>query len=177
MHKDVKKVLITAEQIEKKVEELGAQLTKDYEGKKPLVIGLLKGCIPFMGDLIKKIDCHVEIDFMDVSSYEGTNSTGVIRVNKDITAVLEGRDIIIAEDIVDTGRTLKHVIGLLKDRGAKSVKVVTLLDKPEGRVVELEADYVGFTIPKEFVIGYGLDYNEFYRNLPYIGVLKEEVYS
>lgn len=177
MHKDIKKVLISSEEIENKVEELGVQLTKDYMDKKPLVIGLLKGCVPFMGDLIKKIDCHLEMDFMDVSSYEGINSTGVIRVNKDITADLEGRDIIIAEDIVDTGRTLKHVIGLLKDRGAKSVKVVTLLDKPEGRVVELEADYVGFIIPKEFVIGYGLDYNEYYRNLPYIGVLKEEVYS
>lgn len=176
MHRDVKKILISEEQIIDATKKLAKEISEDYKGKKPILLGLLKGCVPFIGDLCKRLTIDVEIEYMDVSSYEGTESTGKINIIKDIETSVEGRDIIIAEDIIDTGRTLKHTIDLLLERGANSVKIVTMLDKPEGRLIEIEADYIGFVIPKEFVIGYGLDFNELYRNLPYVGVLKEEVY-
>ena len=176
MHQDVSEVLLNQEQIEVKVTQLGKQLSEDYAGKRPILLGLLKGSVIFMSDLMKRMDIELEIDFMDVSSYHGANSTGSVTILKDLDAQIEGRHIIIAEDIVDTGRTLKKVVELLKDRGASSVEVVALLDKPEGRVVAMEAKYVGFTIPNAFVVGYGLDYNECYRNLPYVGVLKKEIY-
>jgi hypoxanthine phosphoribosyltransferase len=141
-------------------------------------LGILKGSVPFLADLIKRIDAHLEMDFMAISSYHGgVASSGQVKMIKDVDQSVEGRDILIVEDIIDTGRTLKYLVELLEHRRAKSVKIVTLLDKPEGRVVDIEADYTGFVIPNEFVVGYGLDSEENYRNLPYIGVLKPEVYS
>jgi len=178
MHNDIKTILVSQEQIEARSSELGQELSADYEGKDPVLLGLLKGSVPFMGDLMKHLGIRAELEFMDVSSYHGgVASSGQVKIIKDLDTSVEGRHVLIVEDIVDTGFTLKKVIELLKHRGAASVEVVTLLDKPGGRVVEMKPKYVGFTIPKAFVVGYGLDYNEFYRNLPYVGVLKEEVYS
>lgn len=178
MDKDIKKILVSKEQIEEICIRLGKQIDEDYKGKKPLLLGLLRGCVPFIGDLMKHINEYMDIDFMDVSSYHGgTESTGDVKILKDLDSSVDGRHVIIAEDIVDTGRTIKKVIKLLKYRNAASVEVVTLLDKPEGRVVDLKPKYIGVTIPKEFVVGYGLDYEQLYRNLPYVGVLKEEVYT
>lgn len=178
MHQNIKKILVNQEAIADKCKELGNIISHDYKDKNLVVIGLLKGCVPFISDLVKHISIPMRLDYMSVSSYHGgTASTGHVRVNKDLDASINGCDILIAEDIVDTGKTLKKVIEMLTVKGANSVKIVTLLDKPEGRLVKLVPDYVGFVIPKEFVVGYGLDYEEYYRNLPYIGVLKEEVYS
>jgi len=179
MENDIKKVLYTHEQIVEKCKELGAEITADYKDREGtlMLVGLLRGSVPFMAELMMQVKMHVETDFMDVSSYEGMESTGDIRILKDLDSSVKGRDVLIVEDIIDTGRTLQTVMEMLRQRGATSVKVVSLLDKPEGRKVELEGDYIGFTIPKEFVVGYGLDFNELYRNLPFIGVLKEEVYS
>ena len=158
--------------------ELGKKLTEDYQRKNPILVGILKGSVPFMAELIKHIDTHIELDFMLVSSYHGgTSSSGVINIIKDIDQDIKDRDILFVEDIIDTGKTLKSLKELFEGRQPASVKIATLLDKPEGRLVEIEADYTCFTIPNEFVVGYGLDYDENYRNLPYIGVLKEEVYS
>jgi len=176
MHQDIKEILITGEQIEKKAAELGQQLSKDYAGKKPILLGLLKGSVPFMADIMKNIDIPVEIEFMDISSYHGAKSTGQVKILKDLDTSVENRHVIIAEDIIDTGRTLEKVVHLLKHRGASSVETVSMLDKVESRAVEMEAKYIGFVIPSAFVVGYGLDYNESYRNLPYVGILKEEVY-
>jgi len=178
MHNDIKEILISKQQIEEKAHELGQRLNDEYSEKKPILLGLLKGSIPFMGDLMKVLDIPAQIEFMDVSSYHGgVASSGQVKILKDLDISVEGRHVIIVEDIVDTGFTLHKVIELLKHRGAESVEVVTMLDKPDGRVVEMNAKYVGFTIPKAFVVGYGLDYDELYRNLPYVGVLKEEVYT
>ena len=178
LEKDIKKVLFSQEDIVAKTKELGQQLTEDYAGKNPLLVCVLKGAVPFMAELIKHIDTHIEMDFMVVSSYGGgTVSSGEVKILKDVDTNVEGRDIIFIEDIIDTGQTLKNLKDMFIAREAASVKIATLLDKPEGRVVEIEADYTCFTIPNEFVVGYGLDYKENYRNLPYVGVLKEEVYS
>jgi len=177
MHQDIDKVLLSQEEIESKSAELATQLKVDYADKKPILLGLLKGSAMFMSELMKTLDIDLQIDFMDVSSYDGTASSGDVRIVKDLSMSVRGRHVLIAEDIVDTGRTLETVIELLKNRGAASVEMVTLLDKPEARVAPIAAKYVGFTIPKLFVVGYGLDYNEKYRNLPYIGILKESVYS
>lgn len=178
MHQDMEKILITEEQIQQKVKELGALLTKEYEGRFPLAVGVLKGAMPFMADLIKHIDSYLEIDFMDVSSYgNATVSSGEVKILKDLNTSVEGRDVLIIEDIIDSGLTLSYLADLFRYRKAKSIKIVTLLDKPSGRKANIEADYVGFIVPDEFVVGYGLDYCEKYRNLPYIGVLKPEVYS
>ncbi|WP_099224495.1 hypoxanthine phosphoribosyltransferase [Listeria costaricensis] len=178
MHNDIQKVLISEEELQKKIRELGAELTTEYDGRNPLVIGVLKGATPFMTDLIKRVDTYLEMDFMDVSSYgNGMVSSGEVKIIKDLNTSVDGRDVLIVEDIIDSGRTLSYLVDLIKYRRAKSVKLVTLLDKPEGRNVDIEADYVGFIVPNEFVVGYGLDYAEKYRNLPYIGVLKPEVYS
>ena len=178
LENDIKKILISHDEIVTATRELGQKLTKDYQGKNPILVGILKGSVPFMAELIKHIDPHIELDFMLVSSYHGgTSSTGVINIIKDMDQDIKGRDILFVEDIIDTGKTLKSLKELFEGRQPASVKIATLLDKPEGRLVEIEADYTCFTIPNEFVVGYGLDYDENYRNLPYIGVLKEEVYS
>jgi hypoxanthine phosphoribosyltransferase/bifunctional protein TilS/HprT len=178
IHNDIERVLVSSDEINQIAKRLGKQLTKDYKDKFPIVIGLLKGCVPFMGRLITEIDCHIEIGFMDVSSYHGgIESSGDIKIKKDLDIPVQDRHVIIAEDIVDTGRTIRVVMDLLLYRGAKSVSVATMLDKPAGRVVSISPEYVGITIPKEFVVGYGLDYNEKYRNLPYVGVLKPEIYT
>ena len=169
MHQDIEKILITEEEIAKKCKEIGQQLTEEYRDRFPLLIGVLKGAMPFMADLVRSIDTHLEMDFMDVSSYgSGTRSSGEVKIVKDL---------LIIEDIIDSGLTLKYLVDLFKYRRAKSIKIVTLLDKPTGRTADIEADIIGFEIPDAFVVGYGLDYNERYRNLPYIGILKPEVYS
>lgn len=178
LEQDIKKVLYSEEEIVAKSKELGAQLTKDYAGKNPLLVGVLKGAVPFMAELIKHIDTHVEVDFMVVSSYHGgTTSSGEVKILKDVNTNIEGRDVIFIEDIIDTGRTLLYLRDMFKYRKANSVKIATLFDKPEGRIVEIEADYVCYNVPNEFIVGFGLDYNENYRNLPYVGVLKEEIYT
>ncbi|MEJ8777255.1 hypoxanthine phosphoribosyltransferase [Pseudogracilibacillus sp. ICA-222130] len=178
MRDEILEVLITEEDIKAKCEELGESLTKEYKEKFPLVIGVLKGATPFMADLIRHIDTHVEMDFMDVSSYgSGMRSSGEVKIVKDLDAKVEGRDVLVVEDIIDSGLTLSYLVDLFKYRKAKSVKIVTLLDKPSGRTAKIKADMVGFEVPDEFVVGYGLDYNERYRNLPYIGILKPEIYQ
>ena len=178
LENDIKKILVSHDEITEAAKKLGDQLTKDYAGKNPILVGILKGSIPFMAELVKHIDTHIEMDFMMVSSYHGgTASSGVINIKQDVTQDIKGRDVLFVEDIIDTGQTLKNLRDMFIEREASSVKIATLLDKPEGRVVEIEADYTCFTIPNEFVVGYGLDYKENYRNLPYVGVLKEEVYS
>lgn len=178
MKDDVKKILLSEEELHAKVAELGAQITKDYEGKNLLLVTVLKGAVVFLADLMRTIDQPAEIDFMVVSSYgSGVKSSGVVKIVKDLDINLEGKDILIVEDILDSGMTLDYIKGMLQDRNPSSIRICALLDKPARRKVDLQADYVGFTIPDEFVIGYGLDYDEKYRNLPYIGVLKPEVYS
>ena len=174
---DIEKVLITKEQIAARCEELGKELQEKFAGKTPLVVGVLKGAVPFMADIIRAMDSHVEIDFMDVSSYEGTESIGDVRIIKDLDRSIKGESILLVEDIVDTGRTLNSVKELLENKGCERMRIVSLLDKPSRRVVQIDADYVGFTIPNEFVIGFGLDFDEKYRNLPYVGVLKDECYQ
>lgn len=178
MHNEIQEILISEEQIQEKVKELGEILSKEYEGKFPLTIGVLKGALPFMADLIKRMDIHIEIDFMDVSSYGNAMvSSGEVKIIKDLNTSVEGRDVLIVEDIIDSGLTLNYLVELFKHRKANSVKIVTLLDKPTGRQVDLKPDIAGFIVPDAFVVGYGLDYAERYRNLPYIGVLKPEIYN
>lgn len=175
---DVEKVLLSEKEIADICMRLGEQISAEYKGKDLLVVGLLKGSVVFIADLMRRINIPCVIDFMDVSSYgAGTVSSGVVTVNKDLEETVEGKSILIIEDILESGRTLKTVVDMLKERNPESVKVCTLLDKPEGRKVEFEADYVGAVIPDEFVIGYGLDYDELYRNLPFVGVLKRSVYE
>ena len=178
LERDIEKTFYSEEQIQERVKALGAVISKDYEDKNPLVVGILKGAVPFLSDLVRSMDIHMEMDFMDVSSYgNATVSSGEVRILKDLSTVVEGRHILIVEDIIDSGRTLKYLVELLKHRKAASVKIVTMLDKPEGRVVDMDADYIGFEVPNEFVVGYGLDYAEDYRNMPYIGILKPEIYE
>ncbi|MFM0817850.1 hypoxanthine phosphoribosyltransferase [Streptococcus suis] len=178
LDKDIKKILVSEEEIVAKCKELGQILATDYADKNPILVGILKGSIPFMAELMKHINAHVETDYMVVSSYHGgTESSGTVKIIKDLDNSVAGRHIIFVEDIIDTGRTLKELKELFALRQAASIKIATLLDKPEGRVVEIEPDYTCFTIPNEFVVGFGLDYDENYRNLPYVGVLKEEVYT
>jgi len=178
LEKDIEKVLLTREEIAERCADLGKTLTADYADKNPLVVGVLKGAVPFMVDIVREMDCQLEIDFMDVSSYGNAMvSSGEVKIIKDLNASVEGRDLLIVEDIIDSGRTLAYLVDLFKYRKAKSVRIVTMLDKPEGRVVDIEADYVGFDVPNEFVVGYGLDYSEQYRNLPYVGVLKPHIYE
>lgn len=175
---DIEKIMITEEEIQARIVELGAKLTAEYQDKFPLAVGVLKGAMPFMTDLMKRFDSYIEVDFMDVSSYgNATVSSGEVKILKDLNTSIEGRDIIIIEDIIDSGLTLSYLVNQFKSRKAKSIKIVTLLDKPSGRKVDLSADLVGFKVPDGFVVGYGLDYCEKYRNLPYIGILKREVYS
>lgn len=175
---DIKEVLVTKEQLEEINARLGAQITKDFAGKNLLVVGILKGSLYFMADLTRYIDLPLKLDFLAVSSYGGgTRSSGSVKIIKDIDIDLMGYDVLLVEDILDSGRTLDYVSRMLSARGANSISIVTLLDKPERRVVDLKPDYVGCDVPDEFVVGYGLDYDQEYRNLPYIGALKREFYE
>ncbi len=167
------KVLINEARLDGRLEELAKQIEKDYDGKEILFLGVLKGSAVFMVELAKKIKNNVEFEFIEISSYEGTESTNKIKINKDITGKIEGKDVIIIEDIIDTGRTLSYLVEYLKKQKIKSLKIATLLSKPSRRVIELDVDYIGFKIDDVFVIGYGLDYNQKYRNLPYIGYIED----
>jgi hypoxanthine phosphoribosyltransferase len=178
MHKDLRKILFSAAQLQQKAREMGAMITADYRGRDLVLIGILKGAIPFIADLMRAIDLPLAYDLMAVSSYgASTKSTGTVRILKDIELSIEGRDVLIVEDIIDTGLTLQYLRDNLHSRQPRSLKICTLLDKPSRRKVEIKADYNGFTIPNAFVVGYGLDYAEQYRNLPYLGILKEEIYQ
>ncbi|MPW27181.1 hypoxanthine phosphoribosyltransferase [Alkalibaculum sp. M08DMB] len=178
MRKDIKEILINEVTLQRRIDELGVEITKDYEGKNPLIICVLKGAVLFMADLVQRIDTTLEMDFMAISSYgDSTKTSGQVRILKDLEKSVENRDILIVEDIVDSGLTLAYIINLLRERNANSIKVCTLLEKPARRVAQVKMDYIGFEVPDEFVVGYGLDYAERYRNLPYIGILKEEIYN
>ena len=176
---DIADVLITDQQIQAKVGELGQQLSSDYAGQQLTLVSVLKGSLPFMADLMRAIEVPVQIDLMEVSSYGGatTETSGLVRILKDLSSSIEGRDVLIVEDIIDTGLTLNYLLRYLRGKNPRSLRICALLDKPARRLVEIPIDYLGFTIPDQFVIGYGLDYNEFYRNLPFIGVLRPEVYE
>lgn len=165
-------VLINKAKLQKRIEEMAKQIQKDYERKEIIFIGILKGSVMFMTELAKNIKSSVELDFMDVSSYEGTASTKKVTIHKDIRNSIEGKDVVIVEDIIDTGRTLTYVLDYLKQKNPNSIKIATMLSKPSRRVMELNVDYIGFAIEDKFVVGYGLDYNEKYRNLPYIGYIE-----
>ena len=179
MENDIQEILLTEEQIRSRIQELGEILSKEYAGRNPLVVGVLKGVVVFYADMIRQLKVPCQMDFMWISSYAGTSSTGEMVVKRDVSADVTGRDVLILEDIFDTGRSLDFTYKHLLSKGAASVKICTLLDKPSRRLpgITLQADYVGFTIPNAFVVGYGLDYNEQYRNLPYVGILKPEVYE
>ncbi|MFC4098281.1 MULTISPECIES: hypoxanthine phosphoribosyltransferase [Paenibacillus] len=178
MLNDIQEVLYDTDQIQQKVKELGETISATFEGRNPLVICVLKGAFIFMADLVKNITIPLEIDFMAVSSYgHSTKTSGVVKIIKDLDVPVQGREILIVEDIIDSGLTLSYLIDVLERRNAKSITLVTLFDKPSGRKVELNADYSGFVLPDAFVVGYGLDYAEKYRNLPLIGILKPEVYE
>ena len=174
---DIKEVLISEEEIQNKVKELGKKITEDYRDKNLFLLGILKGAVPFMADIMRKIDLDLEYDFMDVSSYQGTRSLGEVRILKDISTSIVGKDILIVENIIDTGITLNYLTKVLKSRGANSIEIVTMLSKPSRRKVDLPVKYNGFEIEDNFVIGYGMDYDEKYRALPYIGILDEFVYT
>lgn len=178
MNKNIEKILVTEEELADITKRLGEQITHDYAGKKLLIVGVLKGSIYFLTDLSRHIDLPCQIDFIQASSYgANTVSSGVIKITKDISENLTGFDVLLVEDILDTGKTLKHIHDMLSKRNPESISVITLLDKPSRREVDIYADYVGVDVPNEFVVGYGLDYDQFYRNLPYIGVLKQEIYE
>ncbi len=178
MKEDVLRVLLSEDEIREKVRELGGKITADYKNSNLMLVTVLKGAVVFLADLMRQIDVPAEIDFMVVSSYgSGVKSSGVVKIVKDLDVPLAGKDILIVEDILDSGLTLSYIKELLESRGPRSIRIATLLDKPSRRKVDLQADYIGFLVPDEFVIGYGLDYDEKYRNLPYIGILKPEVYS
>ena len=177
MEKDIAQILYTREEIYRRVCEIGAQISEDYRDKDPVFIGVLKGCFIFMADLMRCVSVNCSMDFMAVSSYRGTTSTGAVSINKDLSAPIEGRHIILVEDILDSGVTLNYLKSYLQVRKPASIRIATLLDKPARRKADIYADYSCFDVPDAFVVGYGLDYNERYRNLPYIGILKEEIYS
>ncbi len=178
MNDSIEKVLISQETMEKCVKELGARITEDYKGKSPVFVGVLKGCFMFMADLVRNVDLNCSVDFMAVSSYgRGTTSTGAVEITQDLKRNIEGEHVIIVEDILDSGITLGYLLKYFEGRKPASVEIVTLLDKPGRRANDVSAKYVGFSVPDEFVVGYGLDYAEQYRNLPYIGVLKRSVYE
>jgi hypoxanthine phosphoribosyltransferase len=178
LHDNVERVMLSAEQIEKRIGELAAQLDQQYQGRKPLVVCILKGSTIFFADLIRAMQSTMEVDFMAVSSYgSGTVSSGQLKIKKDLTVDIAGRDVLLVEDIIDSGNTLYRLKQMLHKRKPASLNIVTLLDKPQRREVPIEPDYTGFVIEDEFVIGYGLDYAEEYRNLPYVGVLKRSVYE
>ena len=178
MLNDIREVLISEEEIREIVKELGKRVTEDYKDKNLFLITVLKGAVVFLGDLMRAIECPCEIEFMVTSSYgSGTTSSGNVKIVKDIDVPLDDKDVLIVEDILDSGLTLSFLMELLKNRNPKSIEICTLLDKPSRRVAQIEAKYTGRQIPDEFVVGYGLDYDEKYRNLPFIGVLKPEVYT
>ncbi len=179
MVNDISEILLSEEQIQSKVKELAAQLSKEYEGKDPIFVGVLKGVVMFYADFVKNFDGHCQMDFMWISSYAGTSSTGHMVVKKDVSADIEGRHVVILEDIFDTGSSLEFTYHHLLSKNPASLKICTLLDKPDRRRegITVTADYTGFVIPNEFVVGYGLDFNEHYRNLPFVGVLKPEAYQ
>lgn len=179
MQQDIQEILLSEEQIKARIEELGEVLTAEYRDKNPVIIGVLKGVAIFYADMIRNIKVPCQMDFMCISSYKGNKSSGNTNVRLDLAADIKDRHILILEDIYDTGNSLTYLVNYLKMKQPASIKICTLLDKPEGRKpgITLKADYVGFTIPNAFVVGYGLDYNEKYRNLPYVGILKPEVYT
>lgn len=178
MRDDIDHILISEADLQKRVAELGAQISADYAGKAPLLVSVLRGSFIFMADLTRHIQPFCQVDFMAVSSYgSGTSSSGQVNIVKDLTDSIEGQDVIVVEDILDSGNTLSYLFQLLEARNPASLRLCTLLDKPSRRTKPISADYVGFTVPDEFVVGYGLDYDELYRNLPYIGVLKPCVYE
>jgi hypoxanthine phosphoribosyltransferase len=177
MTQDIERILLTRDEIEDKVSEVGRRITEDFRDKDPIFVGVLKGCFIFMADLMRHVDIKCSMDFMAVSSYSGTSSTGAVKINKDLSQDIEGRHVIIVEDILDSGVTLSYLKRYLMGRKPASINIVTLLDKPARRKADVFADYSCFEVPDAFVVGYGLDYNEHYRNLPYIGILKPEIYS
>lgn len=178
LQKDIQEILYSQEQIQEEIDRLSRQITEDFRDRNPLVICVLKGAFIFMADLVKRLEMPLEIDFMAISSYgQSMKSSGEVKIIKDLDTPVEGRHVLIVEDIIDSGLTLSYLIDVLERRNAHSVSVVTLFDKPARRTVELEVDYKGFVLPDSFVVGYGLDYAEKYRNLPYIGTLKPEVYT
>lgn len=178
MHDDILEVLVSEEQLKEKVTELGAQISRDYEGKDLLLVSILKGAVVIMADIMRAVTIPCAIDFMQVSSYgSGTTSSGLVKIIKDLDQDLSGKDLLIVEDVLDTGITLSNLVPMLKLRNPNSVKICAILDKPSRRKADIKADYTGFEIPDAFVVGYGLDYDEKYRNLPYVGILKPEVYS
>ena len=178
MNNDILKTLYSQQEIQKRCQQLGHTLSKVYRNKKPLVIGVLKGAVVFMTDVIRNMDTYMQIDFIDVSSYNGgTKSSGHVKLQKDIDTSVKGRDVLFIEDIIDTGRTLHFLRRLLRGRGAKSIRICTLFDKPAGRLVDIKPNWVGFKVPNEFIVGYGMDYAGLYRNLPYVGVLKPRIYQ
>ena len=177
MEQDIQEVLISEEEIERHVAEIGRQISRDYADKNPIFVGVLKGCFIFMADLMRHVTVNCTMDFMSVSSYRGTTSTGAVKINKDLNEDIEGRHLILVEDILDSGVTLNYLKNYLSVRRPASIRVATLMDKPARRKADIYADYSCFEVPDAFVGGYGLDYNENYRNLPYIGILKPEVYE
>ncbi len=176
---DIGEVVVTEEQIREKVQDLGARIGSDYSERPLTLVSVLKGSLPFMADLMRAIPVPVRIDLMEVSSYGGssTESSGLVRILKDLSASIEGEDVLIVEDIIDTGLTLNYLVRYLRGKNPRSLRICTLLDKPARRLVDIAVDYVGFTIPDQFVVGYGLDYREYYRNLRFVGVLRPEVYT
>ena len=177
MKQDIQSILYSPEQLAQKVQEMGKAISRDYAGKNPLLVSVLKGSVVFMSDLMRAIEIPCQIDFMMVSSYgAGVKTSGVVKIMKDLDTPLEGRDLIIVEDILDGGKTLHYLKGMLSERHPNSIRIATLLDKPERREAPIAADYRGFVVPDQFIVGYGLDYAEKYRNLPFIGVLKPEIY-
>jgi hypoxanthine phosphoribosyltransferase len=179
LQSDIGEVLLTEAQIQARVAELGAQVSTDYAGRALTLVSVLKGSLPFMADLMRQISLPLRIDLMEVSSYGGstTESSGLVRILKDLSTSIEGEDVLIVEDIIDTGLTLNYLVRYLRGKKPASLRICTLLDKPARRLVEIDVDYIGFTIPDQFVVGYGLDYGEIYRNLRFVGVLKPEVYA
>jgi len=179
MHADVAEILITEEQIRDKVRELGVKISADYSDTSVTLVSVLKGSLPFMADLMRAIEIPVQIDLMEVSSYGGatTETSGLVRILKDLSSSIAGKDVLIVEDIIDTGLTLNYLLRYLRGKNPRSLRICALLDKPARRLVEIPIDYRGFTIPDEFVVGYGLDFGEYYRNLPFIGVLRRELYE
>ena len=178
MNTDIEKVMIEEDEISRRVAELGAEISKYYAGQKVLIIGILSGSVPFLSDLVRKMTGDIEIDFMAVSSYaDGTESSGRVKIIKDLNVDIKDRNVLIAEDIIDSGRTIARLCDMLLVREPKDLKICAFLDKPGRRVVDIAADYIGFSIPDEFVVGYGLDYAQKYRNLPFVGVLKRSVYE
>ena len=179
LHADIGEVLVSEERIAARIKELGARIAADYGGRPVTLVSVLKGSLPFMADLMRAIDLPLRIDLMEVSSYGGnaTESSGLVRILKDLSASIEGEDVLIVEDIIDTGLTLNYLIRYLRGKNPKSLRICTLLDKPARRLIDIPVDYIGFQIPDQFVVGYGLDYGEVYRNLRFVGVLRPEVYG